>query len=72
MACYRDSFTFHLLISTANYSTRYIYELGTTSVVSWSEFLPTDPEVRVRFPALPDFLISSESVMEFTQPREYN
>jgi hypothetical protein len=25
----------------------------TASVVWWSEFLATDPEVRVRFPALP-------------------
>jgi hypothetical protein len=25
-------------------------------VVYWSEFLATDPETRVRFPALPDFL----------------
>jgi hypothetical protein len=30
-------------------------------VVYWSEFLATDPEVRVRFPALPDFLRSSGS-----------
>jgi hypothetical protein len=29
------------------------------SVVDWSEFLTTDPDVRVRFPALPDFLRSS-------------
>jgi hypothetical protein len=28
----------------------------TTSVVYWSEFLATDPEVRVCFPSLPDFL----------------
>jgi hypothetical protein len=27
-------------------------------VVKWSEFLATDPEVRVRFPELPDFLRS--------------
>jgi hypothetical protein len=27
----------------------------TASVVYWSEFLAIDPEVRVRFPALPDF-----------------
>jgi hypothetical protein len=27
----------------------------TASVVQWSEFLATDPEVRLRFPALPDF-----------------
>jgi hypothetical protein len=31
----------------------------------------TDPEVRVRFPALPDFL-SSGSGTGSTQPREYN
>jgi hypothetical protein len=44
---------------------------GTASVVQWPEFLPTDPEVRVRFPALPDFL-SSGSGTGSTQPREYN
>jgi hypothetical protein len=33
----------------------------TASVVQWSEFLATDPEDRVRFLALPDFLSSSES-----------
>jgi hypothetical protein len=27
---------------------------GTVSVVSWSEFLVTDPEARVRSPALPE------------------
>jgi hypothetical protein len=43
----------------------------TASVVYWSEFLATDPEVRVRFPALPDFL-SSGSGMGSTQPPEYN
>jgi hypothetical protein len=26
----------------------------TAPVVQWSEFLATDPEVRVRFPALPE------------------
>jgi hypothetical protein len=29
-------------------------------VVRWSEFLATDPEARVRFPALPDFLKEKE------------
>jgi hypothetical protein len=48
------------------------FEVMTASVVYWSEFLATDPEVRVRFPALPDFLRSSESVTGSTQPREYN
>jgi hypothetical protein len=32
----------------------------TASVVWWSEFLSTDPEVWARFPALPDFLRSLE------------
>jgi hypothetical protein len=35
----------------------------------WSEFLATDPEVKVRFPALPDLLRSNGSG---TGPREYN
>jgi hypothetical protein len=38
----------------------------------WSEFLATDTEDRVRFPALPDVLRSSGSVMGSTQPHEYN
>jgi hypothetical protein len=40
----------------------------------WSsgQFLATDTEVRVRFPALPDVLISSESGTGSTRPREYN
>jgi hypothetical protein len=42
------------------------------SVVQWSEFLATDPEVQVRFPALPDFLKSSGSGTGPTQPREYS
>jgi hypothetical protein len=29
--------------------------IQTASVVWWSEFLATDSEARVRFPALPDF-----------------
>jgi hypothetical protein len=32
----------------------------------------TDPEVRVRFPTLPDFLRSSGSGTGSTRPREYN
>jgi hypothetical protein len=51
----------------------------TASVVYWSEFLTTDPEALVRFPALPDFLVggrkrktSSGSGTGSTQPREYN
>jgi hypothetical protein len=37
----------------------------------WSEFLAIDPEVRVRFPALPEFLRSSEYETGTTQPRKY-
>jgi hypothetical protein len=44
----------------------------TSSVVWWSEFLATDPEVRVQFPALPDFLRSSGSGTGSTQSREYS
>jgi hypothetical protein len=36
----------------------------TASVVSWSEFLATDPEARVRYTELPDFLRSSGSGTE--------
>jgi hypothetical protein len=35
-------------------------------------FVAANPEVRVRFPALPDFLRSSVSGTGSTQPREYN
>jgi hypothetical protein len=44
----------------------------TASVVKWSEFLATDPEVLVRFPALPEFLTNIGSGTGSTQPREYN
>jgi hypothetical protein len=44
----------------------------TASVVLWSEFLATDPEVQVRVPALPDFLRISGFGPGSTQPREYN
>jgi hypothetical protein len=39
-------------------------------VVERSEFLAADPEVRVRFPALSDFLRCSGSATGSTQPRE--
>jgi hypothetical protein len=38
------------------------------SVVKWSKFLATDPEVWVRFPALLDFLRNSGSGTGSTQP----
>jgi hypothetical protein len=37
-----------------------------------SEFPPTDPEVQVLFPALPDFLRSRGSETGSAQPRKYN
>jgi hypothetical protein len=39
-------------------------------VVQWSEFLATDPEARVRLPALPDFLRSRGSGTGSIQPHE--
>jgi hypothetical protein len=42
------------------------------SVVQYSEFLATDPEVPGSIPALPGFLRSSVSGTGSTQPREYN
>jgi hypothetical protein len=42
------------------------------SVVWWSEFLATDPEVRVGLPAAPGFLRGSGSGTGSTQPLEYN
>jgi hypothetical protein len=43
----------------------------TTSVVKSSEFLAINPKVRIRFPALPDFLRSIGSGMGSTQPRQH-
>jgi hypothetical protein len=45
--------------------------LASASVVKWSEFLTTDPEARVRFPALPKKK-GSGSGTGSTQPRGYN
>jgi hypothetical protein len=39
---------------------------------SWSEFLATDLDTRLRFSALPDFVKSSGYGTGSTQPREYN
>jgi hypothetical protein len=44
----------------------------TASELQWSEFLSIDPEVRVRFLALPDFLRSSGSGTGLIRPREKN
>jgi hypothetical protein len=56
--------------STLSVFKRKRYTVMTASV--WSEFLATDLEVRVRLPALPDFLRSSESGTGSTQSHEYN
>jgi hypothetical protein len=79
---FRYFFTFNCVpyycIAPVNnlYCTNYVIVcytlLSAVFVVYWSEFLATDPEVRVRFPALPDFLRSSGPGTGFTQPREYN
>jgi hypothetical protein len=50
----------------------WIMYMPATSAVQWSEFLATDPEARLRFPALPDFLKSSGFGTGSAQPREYN
>jgi hypothetical protein len=55
--------------TNAIYNVIYIYM--TASVILWSEFLATDPEARVRFPALPEKK-SSGSGTGSSQPREYN
>jgi hypothetical protein len=47
-------------------------KIVTASVVYCSEFLLTDPEAQVRFPALPDFLRISGSGTRSTQPSGYN
>jgi hypothetical protein len=50
---------------------KWIPKKRTASVVYWSEFLATDPGIRVLFPALPE----SEKWLVWNavhQPREYN
>jgi hypothetical protein len=42
------------------------------AIIIDSEFLASDPVVRVPFPAPPNFLRSSGSGTGSTQPREYN
>jgi hypothetical protein len=45
--------------------------LSPDNILVINYYLP-EPEVRVRFPALPDFLRSSGSGTGFIQLREYN
>jgi hypothetical protein len=61
------------LLKTSNFpSLTEVRDFIKAFILPWSEFLATDPEVRVRFPALPDFLRSSGSGTGSTQPRDYN
>jgi hypothetical protein len=59
------------LPGSCNFAYSFVW-LGSASVVQWSEFLATDPEVRDRFPALSDFLGSSGSGTGSTEPCEHN
>jgi hypothetical protein len=56
-SCFQSKMIFHFCVRHP-----------TASVVWWSEFLAANPESRVRFPALPDFLSSSGSGTGSTQP----
>jgi hypothetical protein len=49
----------------------FLLSLWIASVVEWSEFLATHPEVSVSIPGA-DFLRSIGSETGSTQPREYN
>jgi hypothetical protein len=51
----KDNFSFYLCLALSIVYLSNPFS-PTASVVWWSEFLATDPEARVRFPALPDFL----------------
>jgi hypothetical protein len=64
----------HLLIKTAYHVQfwGFLIREGPPPVVQWSQFLAIDPEVRVRFPVLTDFLRSSASGTGSIQPREFN
>jgi hypothetical protein len=64
--------TISLAFLSCKQQTYDLRDTGGVSVVYWSEFLATDPEVQVRFPALPDFLVSSGSETASTQPLQYN
>jgi hypothetical protein len=59
------------LIDEQNFS-MFIFRSGLTGPPQWSEFLATDQEVRIQFPALPEFLRSSGSGTVSTQSRDYN
>jgi hypothetical protein len=48
------------------------FEIPVTQFCNWSTVPATDPEVRVRIPALPDLLRSGGSGTGTSQPVEYN
>jgi hypothetical protein len=56
---------------TITYNMYYI-NIWTATVVKWSEFLATDPDVRVRFPALPDSLRNCRFGTGSATSREYS
>jgi hypothetical protein len=56
----------HIILDKCN------IKISTASVFYWPEFLATDPEVRVPFLALPEFLRSSGYRTRSTHLREYN
>jgi hypothetical protein len=61
-----------LLLCLRRQKKKSINNIPTASVVQWSGFLATDPEIRIRFLPLPDFLRNIGSGTGFTHPREYN
>jgi hypothetical protein len=79
-SAFLDNYKLQIVVNKARslvitYNTPNVYTCKyslSTSVVWWSEFLATDPEIWVRFPALPNFLRSSGSGAGSTQPRNHN
>jgi hypothetical protein len=69
-------YTFFINRALITDTTRIIFLIAiqqvTASVVKWQEPMAADPEARVRFLALSNFLRSSASGTGSTQPREYN
>jgi hypothetical protein len=66
----------NILLSSLVWNVLNLYYLNISFFITefgqWSWFLASDPDVRVRFPALPNFLRSSGCETGSTQPREDN